>query len=458
MKQIAYGSIIMIAAMVLSNSTQARMPSNEDHNNMIYGLGLDVPLRLTTGISNGFDPAKLKRWKENERWIEKTFAKAGFDPDLYAQKEIIELQRAKEEADRAQQDGLRAVEDATAQSEMVQKQAMEQADRAQQDAQRAMENATAQIELVQEQSQGGSGGGGGSGGVSGAGSSYSYTTGVPPPPMAPMAPVTPFPPARRHQSMAMFGGSGRTDKALVIRTTPTDAKTMAASEEDLNIMGRILEKALEKTGDEDDEDQAMGIRVMTMSMGSGHAKRLQIEGYGAVFMLNVNFPLVGPTTKPVDSETAESSNSTWDEAKHEIYGRPAGADEDANADSGKEKFDTKRVERLKDSLVSALKNASNMRNIKGDESVTVVVSSGGGGGNEWFDMTGLQQNMITLKRSLAGISSGRSGPTAVTTTITPDKTGETVLTIRARKSDIDAFAKGKLSPEDFRNKTTVLVY
>jgi hypothetical protein len=35
---------------------------------------------------------------------------------------------------------------------------------------------------------------------------------------------------------------------------------------------------------------------------------------------------------------------------------------------------------------------------------------------------------------------------------------ESVLTIRAKKSDIDAFAKGKANLDEFRKKATVLIY
>jgi hypothetical protein len=36
--------------------------------------------------------------------------------------------------------------------------------------------------------------------------------------------------------------------------------------------------------------------------------------------------------------------------------------------------------------------------------------------------------------------------------------GESVLTIHAKKSDIDAFAKGKINSDEFRKKASVLIY
>ena len=36
--------------------------------------------------------------------------------------------------------------------------------------------------------------------------------------------------------------------------------------------------------------------------------------------------------------------------------------------------------------------------------------------------------------------------------------GESVLTIRVKKSDIDSFAKGKLTRDEFHGKATLLTY
>lgn len=440
--------MIITAAMALANISQAELPAKERPDTIMRSAQYLPPPSANPYLGDPRQAEKSRRWTENERWLEHTLAKAGFSADVDAQQEIVELQRAKEEADRAQQE-----------------------------AQKVMADAMTQIQIVQDQNQGGSGGGGGTaGGASRGGSaggpatSFSYSVDLAPD--APMAPAAPMPPGKRRQAFNFYGSSGgHSDRALVIRSTPMEAKTLAACEEDLNIMGRILEKALDKTGEEDADEQvsAMGIRLVTMSLGSGHAKRLQIEGYGALFMLNVNFPLVGPAAKKAEGETNETSNSTWDEAKHEIYGHPADAEDPTSDPFKAEKFDAKKVEKLKESLLSALKNASNMHNLKGDEYVTVVVASGGGG--EGFEMNVIQNRIASLQRSLAakggswsGAGTGGGGgqfgaPVAVSKSTTPETSGgSSTLTIRAKKSDIDAFAKGKLTPEEFRNRASILIY
>ena len=127
----------------------------------------------------------------------------------------------------------------------------------------------------------------------------------------------------------------------------------------------------------------VGIRLLPIS-GSGGVKNLEIDGFGAVFLLNVNFPLVGPVAKPSEGVTNEVSNSTWDEARRELYGPPPGAENDAFVEP-REEYDSKRVEKLKGTLLEALKNASNMRNLKPNETVTVVVTGGGVGGPAYDD-------------------------------------------------------------------------
>src|SRR5260370_30119473 len=116
--------------------------------------------------------------------------------------------------------------------------------------------------------------------------------------------------------MAYGGSAGRGEHALVIRSSETDPKTITDVEEDLNVMGLILEKALYQSGDEE-EREAMGIRLISTS-GSPARRSLEIEGYGAIFLLNVNFPLAAPAQKP-DEDNKLSSTSTWYQPKRQLH-------------------------------------------------------------------------------------------------------------------------------------------
>src|SRR5204862_5958190 len=88
-------------------------------------------------------------------------------------------------------------------------------------------------------------------------------------------------------------GRGGPGKALVIRTSDSDAKEQANLEEDLAVMSRILDKTMSKNLDDDRANRFMGISVL-FAPGSGSIRNLYLEGYGALFLLNVNFPLLPP--------------------------------------------------------------------------------------------------------------------------------------------------------------------
>lgn len=265
-----------------------------------------------------------------------------------------------------------------------------------------------------------------------------------------------------------ISGHSESEGTLVIRTSDPDANALANAQEDLNIMGRILEKAVAQKA-EDDQPQAMGIRLLTLA-GHPSLRNLQIEGFGDIFFLNVNFPLVGPARSTGNNDEKQPSNSTWDEAKRELYGPAPGA-EGFNESSSKEAYDPKQVEKLKDIVLQALKNATNIRSLKLDESVMVVVNGGNGGGWSELGMALKQKNRFrSAPAGLAGSAGGGFGTGGAGGT--PPQPGYTmltqrhvhvmsdgsVLTIRSKKSDIDAFASGKLDLDEFRNKVKIVAY
>jgi hypothetical protein len=187
-----------------------------------------------------------------------------------------------------------------------------------------------------------------------------------------------------------------------------------------------------------------------------------IEGYGAIFMLNVNFPLAGTTEKTNDADVKERTSSPWDETKNELYGGPS----EGHSVKARREFNPAQLENLKKALIGALKNASNIRNLKSDESVTVVVSTESGGSSARFFVHTDQKGKFGGDGGFGGSGGGSSAsgtppPPGVTWIGSPNsghQSSSPTLTIRAKKSDIDAFSKGKLNLEEFRNKVAVLLY
>jgi len=143
------------------------------------------------------------------------------------------------------------------------------------------------------------------------------------------AAATPAPALQQRLQAIVSKGRGRPGKALVIRTSDAGAKAQANLEEDLAVMSRILDKTVAKKLDDDRGNRFMGINVL-FAPGSGSIRNLYLEGYGALFLLNVNFPLLPPPEKAEPTKEKSETDSTWEEAKQELYGQS-----DAWAQAGK---------------------------------------------------------------------------------------------------------------------------
>ncbi|PWU13377.1 MAG: hypothetical protein C5B50_19385 [Verrucomicrobia bacterium] len=245
-------------------------------------------------------------------------------------------------------------------------------------------------------------------------------------------------------------------RALVIRSSDVDAKAQGQLEEDLSVMSHILDTTVgKKFGAEKGHGTPMGINVLFPPGSSSipSFNDVYIEGYGAVFMLNVSFPLLAPPARPTPEKEKPAADSTWKEAWQELYGtRPA----ESTATEPAVEYSEEKVTRLKESLLEALKNATNLRDVKSDEWITVCVFGNGGGGHSSkkatvfkFDSAGTGEKPQPQRPVRAWAYAGdKSGVPRATST----------MTIRVRKSDADAFAKGKLSPEEFQKKAKIAIY
>jgi DNA-directed RNA polymerase subunit F len=252
--------------------------------------------------------------------------------------------------------------------------------------------------------------------------------------------------------------AGAATRSLVIPKDSADVKSLTETEEDMSVMARILEKAANDKGRKS-QPEAMGIGVFGTS-GSGSPRNLYIDGFGALFFLNVNYPLLPPTTKEQAPESKTETDSEWEKTKNELY-RPqsTGADLSFNFtpfDSGTyvyttggpaEEYDEDKVTELKENLTAALKNASHIRRLKGDDTVTVIVTGRNPGSS----------TKVTARRSQNG-SSSSSSSSSWSTSRSGSQPPAARLIIRAKRSDIESFQKDKLSADDFRKKVTMFIY
>ena len=253
----------------------------------------------------------------------------------------------------------------------------------------------------------------------------------------------------------------RTLDSLFPRSTPRkpvvvggDAKSHATMEEDLNVMMRILEKAT--GGKSDTRPTAGGIELFAFGKSSG-PRVFYLDGYGAMFVLNVKYPLLAPPAKDQQSSTNEPADTEWEKAKAEVYGRRV-ATEDVRFNAAlAEEFDSQRVEDLKAQIIDDLVNAKNIRGLKPDDYVTVVVLGGS-------TRSGSVRREVRSPRAGGGAGGRGGGAVAeihagVFMKESASEPGaQSTMTLRAKKSDIDALAKGTLDAEEFRKKVSVQVY
>jgi hypothetical protein len=250
---------------------------------------------------------------------------------------------------------------------------------------------------------------------------------------------------------------------VVIQFGAKDGNAISAMEEDLSIMTHIIDRALDRMG-EDGVDQKLGVRLYYTS-GGRSVRALYLDGFGPLFMVKVNFPVHAAATTAAKAPE-QPENSEWEVVKNELFG--GGPEVQWSTSSSAVPYDDARVEVLKKNLLHALKNASNMKGVRADEYVNVSVfgspaltaesgfGTGGGGagtannfGNEtradkrdataaaaWTSQRLSSRNLDQVRASLQG----------------------TVLTLRAKKSDIDAAAKGSLDDEAFAKKVAINTY
>jgi len=133
---------------------------------------------------------------------------------------------------------------------------------------------------------------------------------------------------------------------------------MAEIEEDLNVMARIFEKTVEQ---QIKATPVMKLGVVLHSAGLERPQAIFLDGYGALFVLQVQVPLL-PT---VPAGKVESGTVTrqlpWDQIRQELYGGNAPAESIPSA-GPLVAYDAELVARLKQQLLEALGGITPIRN------------------------------------------------------------------------------------------------
>jgi hypothetical protein len=253
--------------------------------------------------------------------------------------------------------------------------------------------------------------------------------------------------SKLHLNLGMTLPHSGTDTVLVIPTSEMNAEELVTIVEDMTVMSRII-------------DNQLGSRESRRFMFSGDflwqssrmAETMYLQGYGALFLKKVDFPLSpGPTVQEEEKETTkEAVDPVWNQMKQEIY-EPQ-EERRRRMEREEEKYDAEKVENLKTNIIKALKHATNIRSLKTDESVVITV-------------TGSGDSPAITNIAIAGTTGDIVVKNKTTRVITPtprpggwESSSSTVLIIRAKKSDIDAFTKGDLDFEKFRERVQIFTY
>lgn len=260
---------------------------------------------------------------------------------------------------------------------------------------------------------------------------------------------------------------------LVVPTTQVDPVGFSEMKEDLGVMLHILQEKLSKPqtilGVLDDYGDFF-------ASDSERARALYIQGHSVLFLMEVNFPLPSAVDSPVrvEREPAGPVDPVWQRAREKLYSPGPGMRRlPAEAE-------TISFEQFQEDLLRTLKHAANIRHVDPNEKVILTVLSQGGealppgmsgfGGSAFGG--GSAGGFSGGSRSVGGgaggggfrsesfgygfgtASSGRRRGAIPSVAASPT----TVLTMQALKADVDAFAKGDLDFEQFREKVKTFAY
>jgi len=297
----------------------------------------------------------------------------------------------------------------------------------------------------------------------------------------------------------MFARTG-SRKVLVIPATDIEAENLMAITEDLQVMSHIFDERFKRP--RLFRGRLFG-EVFTdfgdfFGRDSRDTEAICLQGYGVLFLMEVNFSfLPPPKAQEKEAKKTEDVDPIWQRARQQIFS-PKGFGGGSDFVS-KERYSAEKIDQLKTELIKTLKHAANIRNLKPDEWVILTVIGQGRQSGEFYEDYSYRSATPRSRTStsgryssgggsgfggvfgggysVSGGSAGYGGGYAGSSTggyvgggyggmeyddgmeygeMAPPSA--TVLTIRAKKSDVDDFAKGELDFEQFQQKVQIFTY
>lgn len=231
----------------------------------------------------------------------------------------------------------------------------------------------------------------------------------------------------------------RAADVTIVPGKQTTTEITATLTEDLSIMVRIVDKKLQQAlpatlATSVGEPPLLGELPLLQTGRQQATQALYLDGYGALFFTSVPFPLVAPAPSDGEDQQAEDVDPVWRQAQESLFEPGARR----TKSSAHPPYSSERVAGLETALLEALKHASNIRALGAEDWITMVA-----------EQTGADLRVGEPSGYLV-LPGAQAGPAPSERPADCDTLG--TLVVRARKSDADDLAAGKLTAEQFAQK------
>ena len=242
-------------------------------------------------------------------------------------------------------------------------------------------------------------------------------------------------------------GDRARDAVLVVPGPDLKSEALATLTEDMTVMCRIFDKTLRPRGRSTSAVFSTGrVRALNQwfAQQTTRTEGLYVDGYGAVFFVSVDFPLVAPPQQNEPTQAQEATDHVWSQTVDELRGRP----DVPTTDQAGPAYDAQKVDTLRATLIKTLRHAANLR-LSPQDQVTVVAGSQNQG-----PMASVQQRLHFLYQQSAGRRATLT-PSNAYRVDKPAADPAATLVLRVAKADVEALAAGTLTAEQFAPKVAV---
>jgi len=254
-------------------------------------------------------------------------------------------------------------------------------------------------------------------------------------------------------------GGQSADISVVITSEDDQPESISQVTEDMGIMARILDKQVLEIPIPKQRTAGFGDVSLYMYTGVtlNRTRGIYISDYGALFLMDVDFPLLPEPKVEEKEEKKADSGDVWKQTKDELTGRYqeiGPGERGIESYKHKSSFNEAKVKELKEKIIKALKYASNIRSLEPDETIIVTVKGVSNRGGETIREINILGHRFG-RGTGGGYGGGFAGGGFDEETESSPTTGMTII---VEKRDVDSFAEGELDYEEFLEDVEIFEY